>query len=119
MPLLRECSSTEEPLGPPRHYHEQLTELFYILQRELVFLIGAELYTLPAGATGVIPPGTVPAFRTAEHRQARLLIMVVPGGFEGFFDDAQGLRSPMSDAARWRQIKERWDTHVVGPPLER
>ena len=64
-------------------------------------------------------------FLTSAHNSlgqrvaARLLVLVVPGGFEGFFDAAQGLRSPMRAADHWQRINERWDTHVVGPPLER
>lgn len=111
--------SRQEPhsVGPARHYHQRLTELFYILEGELVFLVGEELHRAPAGATVVIPPHTVHAFRNAESQPARLLIMVLPGGFEGFFDEAKDLRSPMSDRAQWQAINERWDTHVVGPPL--
>jgi hypothetical protein len=43
--------------------------------------------------------------------------MVLPGGFEGFFDAAKDLASPMDDVARWREINDTWDAHVVGPPL--
>lgn len=112
--------SRQEPhsVGPARHYHERTTELFYVLEGEMIFLVGEELYRAPAGSTVVIPPGTIHAFRNAESVPARLLITVHPGGFEGFFDESRELRSPMSDAERWRQIYDRWDIRLAGPPLE-
>ncbi len=112
--------SRQEPnsIGPARHYHTRLTELFYILEGTMLFLVGERLHQAPAGATIVIPPGTVHAFRNAASEPARLLIMVLPGGFERFFDEAKDLRAPMSDAAEWQAINERWDTHIVGPPLQ-
>ncbi len=111
--------SRQEPhsVGPARHYHTQLTELFYILEGEMLFLVGNELHRLPAGATVVIPPRTVHAFHNAASEPARMLIMVLPGGFEGFFDEAKTLYAPMSDRVQWQAINERWDTHIVGPPL--
>lgn len=112
--------SRQEPhsVGPARHHHDRLTEVFYILEGEMTFQVGEAIHHAPTGTTVVIPPGTVHAFRNAGGRPARLLAMVLPGGFEGFFDEAQAQTAPMSDGARWQAINERWDTHVVGPPLE-
>lgn len=81
------------------------------------FLVGDDLYQLRAGGMVVIPPGTVHAFRNATSHPAHLLIMVLPGGFEGFFDEAKTLLTPMNDRAQWQAINERWDIHIVGPPL--
>jgi quercetin dioxygenase-like cupin family protein len=111
----------QEPhsVGPARHYHKRLTEVFSVTEGTITFLVGTALHQAPAGAVVVIPPGTVHAFRNAESAPARMLIMVLPGGFEGFFDEARDLHVPMSDGEAWRAINERWDTHVVGPPIER
>jgi hypothetical protein len=43
--------------------------------------------------------------------------MVLPGGFEGFFDVELDLRSQMSESSQWQAINERWDAHVVDPRL--
>jgi len=112
--------SRHEPraTGPARHYHERYTELFYVLEGTYEFVLGEEVHLAPAGSTVVIPPGTVHAFRNAADAPGRLLIMVLPGGFEGFFDASKDLASPMDDAVRWREVNERWDAHVVGPPLQ-
>lgn len=111
--------SVHEPhsVGPARHFHERWTELFYILEGTFTFLVGEQIHKAPAGTTVVIPPRTVHAFHNAEDAPARILITVLPGGFEGFFDATTGLDSPATNTERWRQINETWDQHVVGPPL--
>lgn len=103
--------------GPARHYHTRYTELFYVLEGTYEFVLGEEVHRVLVGGTVVIPPGNVHAFRNAGDEPGRLLIMVLPGGFEGFFDAAKDLASPMDDVARWREINDTWDAHVVGPPL--
>jgi quercetin dioxygenase-like cupin family protein len=57
-----------------------MTEVFYILEGELIYLVGEETHNAPAGATLVIPPGTVHAFRNAQSQAARLLIIALPAG---------------------------------------
>jgi hypothetical protein len=117
--LITLYESRHEPhsVGPARHFHEGWTELFYILEGTFTFLVGEEIECAPAGTTIVVPPRNVHAFHNAEDEPARILVMVLPGGFEGFFDAARELESPATDTVRWHEINETWDQHVVGPPL--
>jgi mannose-6-phosphate isomerase-like protein (cupin superfamily) len=117
--LLTLYESRHQPhsVGPARHFHEGWTELFYILEGTFTFLVGDQIHRAPAGTTVVIPPRTTHAFHNAEDEPARILIMVLPGGFEGFFDAARDLESPATDTERWQHINDTWDQHVVGPPL--
>lgn len=104
--------------GPARHFHPSWTEMFYVLDGEMLFEVGGQQRSGPAGAFVFVPPGTVHAFRNPTDKPATLLITFIPGGFEGFFDAGKNLGSPTTDAAAWHQINERWDVQVVGPPLE-
>jgi quercetin dioxygenase-like cupin family protein len=104
--------------GPARHFHRTWTEIFYVLAGEMNFEVDSQLRSAPTGTFVFVPPGTVHAFRNPMSDPAKLLITFIPGGFEGFFDQAKDLGSPMTDAAAWQQINERWDVQVVGPPLE-
>lgn len=104
--------------GPARHFHRTWTELFYVLDGNLLFEVDGQLRAAPAGTFVAVPPGTVHAFRNPRSEEATLLITFVPGGFEGFFDAGRHLGSPMTDAAAWQHINEQWDIQVVGPPLE-
>ncbi len=104
--------------GPARHFHRTWTELFYVLGGEMLFEVEGQVRTAPAGTFVLVPPETVHAFRNPTSEPATLLITFVPGGFEGFFEQGKDIGSPMTDAAAWQQINERWDVQVVGPPLE-
>ena len=104
--------------GPARHFHRTWTELFYVLEGEMLFEVDGELRSAPPGTFVSVPPGTVHAFRNPSDNEAKLLITFIPGGFEGFFDAGKDLGSPMTDAAAWQEINEQWDIQVVGPPLE-
>ena len=117
--LITVYESRHEPhsVGPARHFHEGWTELFYVLEGTFTFLVGKEIRRAPTGTTVVIPPRTVHAFHNAEDEPARILVMVLPGGFEGFFDAVRELKSPATDRERWQHINDTWDQHVVGPPL--
>jgi mannose-6-phosphate isomerase-like protein (cupin superfamily) len=74
-----------DPLDTPLHMHEREDELFYVLEGEHVFTVGdQEVHAGPGDA--VFAPRRVPhAQRRVVPRTGRLLAMVSPAGFEGFF----------------------------------
>jgi hypothetical protein len=84
----------------------------------MIFEVDGQLHSAPAGTFVSVPPGTIHAFRNPSDHEATLLITFVPGGFEGFFDAGKDLGSPLTDAAVWQEINQRWDIQVVGPPLQ-
>jgi mannose-6-phosphate isomerase-like protein (cupin superfamily) len=76
--------------GP--HVHHDHTDAFYVLEGELVFVIGHEqrTVTVTAGGLVAVPPGVAHSFRTAGERPARwLTIHAHDGGFAAFM---RGLR---------------------------
>ena len=63
-------------------------------------------------------------FRVVGDRPARFLTIAVPGGLEGFFRDAgrpadgPGLpRGGAVDVGLLKQVSERYNAEIVGPPL--
>ncbi len=72
-------------LDTPLHVHEREDELFHVLEGEHVIQVGDDEF--PAGPGGVVfaPRGVPHAQRRVVHGQGRLLVLTVPGGFEGFF----------------------------------
>ena len=74
-------------IDTPRHVHANEDELFYVLEGEHVIEVGGEEHRVgPGGA--VFAPREVPhAQRRVVPGEGRLLIMTVPGGFDGFFRD--------------------------------
>ena len=69
----------------PRHVHANEDELFYVLEGEHMIEIGDEEHRVGPGDTVFAPRGVPHAQRRAVPGEGRLLILTVPGGFDGFF----------------------------------
>lgn len=66
--------------GPPPHTHTQ-REMFYILDGEIIFLVGDTTIKGKAGSFVNVPPGAVHSFRV-DSKTARVLNSYAPAGFE-------------------------------------
>ena len=73
--------------GPPPHLHANEDEAFCVLEGEVEFLLGED--TVPAGVGTCVhaPKGTLHTFRNVGTSPSRVLAVITPGGFEGFFLD--------------------------------
>jgi mannose-6-phosphate isomerase-like protein (cupin superfamily) len=81
---------TEEapPLADtPVHVHSNEDELFYALEGEHVIQVGDEEQRIGPGETAFGPRGVPHAQRRVVPGEGRMLIVLTPGGFEGFFRD--------------------------------
>jgi quercetin dioxygenase-like cupin family protein len=81
---------------PSRHLHRQDDEGFYVLEGNLTFYVGEEVYEAGPGAFVFLPRG-VPHSYVFETDEVRMLGIVAPGGLEGHFRDprfAEAAESP-------------------------
>jgi mannose-6-phosphate isomerase-like protein (cupin superfamily) len=104
--------------GVPRHLHHHRDELFYVLEGAMRVLVGTEESVAGPGTCVCVPRGTVHAWRPTGAGPVRDLQVVLPGGFEGYFEEMQTLPPPHEAPEAWRELNRRWDVEVVGPPLE-
>ena len=74
-----------DPVDTPLHVHTNEDELFYVLEGEHVFQIGDEEHRVGPGGLLFAPRGVPHAQRRVVARTGRVLIMISPAGFEGFF----------------------------------
>jgi mannose-6-phosphate isomerase-like protein (cupin superfamily) len=88
-----------DPLDTPLHVHEREDELFYVLEGEHVIQVGDEEFELGPGDLAFAPRGVPHAQRRVVPRKGRLLIMLSPAGFEGFFRELAQADGP-DDYAR-------------------
>ena len=104
--------------GPPRHIHHDADETFYLLSGECEFLLGTRRFVRGPGATVFVPRGTEHTFRVVSAEPCRHLVILTPGGFEGFFADmsAGQFRIP-EDMATISQSAARHHLSFTGPPL--
>jgi len=70
--------------GPPLHVHEREDEAFYVLEGSLSVRMGDEEFEALAGSFVFQPRGIPHTFRSSGDG-ARVLLLVTPSGFEGYF----------------------------------
>jgi len=80
----------EGPAVPPPHVHRDRDEAFYVLEGTFRFSVGEEEFDATSGSLVLVRRGTRHGFTTSPS--AKALLLVVPAGLEGFFDElGQGL----------------------------
>ncbi|MCQ0969758.1 cupin domain-containing protein [Paracoccus sp. TK19116] len=71
--------------GPPPHIHEREDECFRVLDGRFAFWCNESRVELEAGGVIVVPRGSIHRFQNIGATAGRLMIVMTPGGFEGFF----------------------------------
>ena len=111
-------SVTQPGGGPPRHTHDDADETFVILSGDVVFwLNGTEIAKGP-GEVVFVPRGAEHTFQVVGALPARMLTVLSPGGFEGFFQEmAAGQFRIPQDMQDITKIAERYQLTFTGPPI--
>jgi quercetin dioxygenase-like cupin family protein len=101
---------------PPLHHHD-FDEAFYVLEGELTFQLGDEVFTRGAGELAFAPRGVAHTYANLSGAPARALLVITPAGFERYFArmaaERQGIEPP-----EWARQPVPAVT-TVGPPLDR
>jgi quercetin dioxygenase-like cupin family protein len=102
--------------GPPPHTHETLTDMFYVLEGTVTFLIGDERRDAGPGTFVCAPPGTVHTFSNQTDQPARLLNFNTPSGWEHYMRElaAAGREGPLTPE-RIGAIASRHDFKIARP----
>ena len=104
--------------GPPRHVHEREDEIFVNLTGAIELWIAGETRTLAAGEAAFVPRGAEHTFRVTQAGPSRHLVILTPGGFEGFFADmARGRFAIPGDMPAIEESARRHSLRFTGPPL--
>jgi mannose-6-phosphate isomerase-like protein (cupin superfamily) len=77
----------EPMVDTPAHTHEHENELFYVLEGEHVYEVGDEQFRVGPGGLVFAPRGVPHSQRRVVSGVGRQLVLLSPGGFEGFFRD--------------------------------
>ncbi len=109
---------------PPLHVHRNEHEAWYVLSGQMTFQVGDERLVATAGCFAFAPKGIPHAF-TVDEEPTRVLVLAMPGGFEGFAAELgvpassetppDDLVLPTPDVLG--PIAARYGIEVVGPPL--
>lgn len=105
--------------GPPRHVHANEDETFVILMGTCKFWMEGEEFLAGAGETVFIPRGKEHTFKVTGDESCRHLVILTPGGFEGFFADmAAGQCRIPEDMPVIEDSAKRHNMAFTGPPLD-
>lgn len=104
--------------GPPRHIHHDADETFVVLSGDVEFWLEGERFTRGPGETAFVPRGKAHTFRVVSNTASRHLVILTPGGFEGFFAEmaAKQFQIP-EDMAAIEETAARYHLTFTGPPL--
>ena len=104
--------------GPPPHVHHGEDEAIYVLEGEVTILLGEKTMTATAGTFAFVPRGTVHTFSNRSTREARLLVIISPPGFERAFEQMSEVAPSADqppDMARLAAIAEKHKLEIVPP----
>lgn len=103
--------------GPPLHIHQREDETFQILEGEYEWTVADKKFIAKKGATIFAPRGIPHTYRYLGQTPGRLMCVITPSGFEGFFEEI-GAMSPLEqqDIPRVMVIAEQFGLEILPPP---
>jgi quercetin dioxygenase-like cupin family protein len=103
--------------GPPMHVHKAEDELTYVLEGELEFALEGRLERASAGSFFLVPRGTPHTLSNLGPAGARILVVLTPPGFEGYWEEASSLLESSGgdpDPERMRELQEKYNMDAGG-----
>ncbi|MGH3147825.1 MAG: cupin domain-containing protein [Rubrobacter sp.] len=110
----------------PRHVHHREDEILFVLEGEITVEVEDEVIYAPAGTLTFLPRGTEHGF-AAELEQAKLLVMALPAGLEGYFEEISrpdGSVEIFSEpevvpgSEKLASIAMKYGIEITGPPVQ-
>jgi quercetin dioxygenase-like cupin family protein len=102
------------PGPPPRHRHERLHDMFYVLDGVLTMRLGDETHQIGPGTFVCVPPGVTHTFSNTSDSPVRFLNFNTPAGWENYMRDlGEAAKSgPLTPEVIGR-IASRYDSHAA------
>jgi len=105
--------------GPPRHVHHNEDETFVVMTGTCRIWIEGEEVLAGPGESVFIRRGREHTFQVVGDEPCRHLVILTPGGFEGFFTEmAAGQFRIPADMAAIEESARRHNLTFTGPPLD-
>ena len=103
--------------GPPPHIHHREDETFQILEGDYEWTVGGKTFIAQKGTTIFAPRGVPHTYRYLGQTPGRLMCVITPSGFEGFFEEI-GALSPQQqqDIPRVMEIGKKFGLEILPPP---
>jgi quercetin dioxygenase-like cupin family protein len=112
-----EQTSISQGRGTPLHIHPRQDEVFYVIEGEYFFKVGAEKYRLGVGDCIFLPRNVPHAWTQASEKGKMTVIFQPAGKMEEFFVTMASLKNePAPDEIAKIFIDN--EMRIVGPPLD-
>ncbi len=99
---------------PPMHSHTREDELVYVLQGEVTFFLGGKRLEREAGECVLLPRGCEHTY-CSESEEARLLVLLMPAGLEGYYRELDGHTGDEQYIERLVTVAARYGVEITGP----
>lgn len=103
---------------PPLHVHRREDEAFYVLEGDYSVFVGDDVIKASPG-TWVWGPRDVPHGYQVHSERGRHLSLVMPGGFEAFFEEVAAIATPDADPrnelSRLTAVAAQYGVELLGP----
>jgi quercetin dioxygenase-like cupin family protein len=102
--------------GPPAHIHSREDETFQVIEGQYEFSVDGKSFVAKKGTTIFAPRGIPHTYRYLGEAPGRLLCVITPAGFEGFFE-AIGALTPeqQQDIPRVSAIATEFGLQILPP----
>lgn len=103
--------------GPPPHIHRREDETFQVLEGEYEWSVGEKTFVAAKGTTIFAPRGIPHTYRFLGPGTGRLMCVITPSGFEGFFEEISALTAEeQQDIPRVLEIGGKYGVEFLPPP---
>ncbi len=103
--------------GPPPHIHHREDETFQVLEGEYEWTVGGKTFIAHQGTTVFAPRGIPHTYRYLCQAPGRLMCVITPAGFEGFFEEIGRLTpQQQQDIPRVIELGKKFGLEFLPPP---
>lgn len=120
-PAVSQLRIVERPnYRTPLHVHHKTDETFFVVSGELTLHVNGQTHRLGPGDYAFVPRDTPHAQGNQTANESLIILTLVPGAFEGFFDDRAELvlETPPEHpdyTAGMMRVGKPYDIEVLGP----
>lgn len=103
--------------GPPPHIHHREDETFQILEGDYEWTVDGKTFVAKKGATIFAPRGVSHTYRYLGSTPGRLMCIITPSGFEGFFEEISALTpQQQQDIPGVMNVAKKFGLEILPPP---
>lgn len=113
--------TVEAGFSPPWHVHHREDEMMYVLEGNLLFRCGDQLFRGGPGSFVFLPRDIPHSFKNLSDQPARWLVLGTPAGLDRFFIEAgipavaEGLNPHPPDFRKMAEVAARYGQEILGP----